>query len=125
MGEVCLTASEFRIYMKDYGNRISHDQERVVVTRHGRRMFAVVSEEDLEFLQKHRPNPKRAPVPDPVPESPSFVPRCLDHPDTMEVAEVQRIYAATNGTTERRLCDWRSIAFLSLMAAGAQPDTPP
>jgi hypothetical protein len=124
MAELCVTASEFRVHMKMYGNQVSSDQDRVVVMRHDRRLFAVVSEEDFEFLQKHKPNPQRAPVPDPVPGP--DIPDVLDYPDNMETDEILRIYNATeNVVDDERILRWRGRAFLALCARKRQRERYP
>ncbi len=123
-GEMEVTCSEFRIYMKDLGNRVSGEQARVVVSRHGRRLFAVVSEEDLEFLQRHRPRPQRAALPEPVGRT--DIPVRLDHPEHMDIEEVQRIYAATAGQNDPHTYWWRGKAFIQIrLKTGAYPDTFP
>ena len=124
--ELEVSASEFRIYMKGLGNRVSSQQDRVVVSRHGRRLFAVVSEEDFEFLQKHRPNPQRASVADPVEVADDFVPANLEHPDNMATEEIQRVYQATVGRADSQTFWWRGKAFTVLkLRTGQYPDTLP
>lgn len=130
MGELVVTASEFRVHMKELGNRVSSEQRRVLVARHGRTLFAIVSEEDFEFLQKHRPKPKRAPVPEPIDPAAARqaaeIPDVLEHPDIMATADIQRIYAATAGRKDPRVARWRGIAFSALrQRTGAYPDTLP
>lgn len=124
MAELCVTASEFRVHMKLYGNQVSSDQDRVVVMRHDRRLFAVVSEEDLEFLRKHKPTPQRAPVPDPVPAP--DIPDILEHPDSLETEEILRIYdATTNMQHDERIMRWRGTAFWALSVRKRKPDRLP
>ncbi|HZX97527.1 MAG TPA: type II toxin-antitoxin system Phd/YefM family antitoxin [Myxococcales bacterium] len=120
MAELCVTASEFRVHMKDYGNQVSSEQDRVVVARNGRRLFAVVSEEDLEFLRKHKPNPRRAPVPDPVPAL--DIPEPLPHPEAMKTDEIERVYAlTTNVKDDSRIVWWRVQAYTVLRLRGRRP----
>lgn len=124
MAELCVTASEFRVHMKAYGNQVSSEQDRIVVVRHDRRLFAVVSEEDFEFLQKHKPNPRRAPVPDPVPAP--DIPEHPEHPDNLETEEIQRIYNATAGTDPNsRMGRWRGLAYFVLTIRGKRPERDP
>lgn len=124
MAELCVTASEFRVHMKAYGNRVSSEQDRVVVMRHDRKLFAVVSEEDFEFLQKHKPNPQRAPVPDPVPAP--DIPQYPDHPDNLETEEIERIYNATVGVDPAsHMGLWRGRAYFTLKLRGRRPDLDP
>jgi len=113
MAELCVTASEFRVHMKAYGNQVSSEQDRIVVMRHDRRLFAVVSEEDFEFLRKHKPKPQRAPIPDPVPAP--DIPDVLEHPDNLRTEEILRIYdATTKMVDDERILRWRGLAFLVL-----------
>jgi hypothetical protein len=115
MTELCVSASDFRVHLKDLANAVAAHEQWVVMSRHGHRMVALVSEEDLGFLRKHKP--KREAVDQPE------VRRTLDWPDSMELEEVQRIYEATNGTTDEALITWRRRAFLSIMGRTHRPPT--
>lgn len=44
--------SEVREHLADLGNRVSLRGERVVVERRGKHLFALVSVEDLELLER-------------------------------------------------------------------------
>lgn len=121
MAEMVVSASEFRVKMKDLANAVADEQHRVLVTRHGGRMMVVVSYEDYEFLRKHKPQPTARPVPDPVADPTEGI----DHPDNMKTEDIERIYAATTGTTEPRLLRWRGIAYVYLRHAGRTPADSP
>lgn len=45
------TSGDFRSNLADYLNRIQYAGERMLITRNGRAIAAVVSKEDLELLQ--------------------------------------------------------------------------
>jgi antitoxin Phd len=46
-----VTTSEVRAHLSDMLNKIAHKGNRVVVTRGGKRFAAMVSLDDLEFLE--------------------------------------------------------------------------
>jgi prevent-host-death family protein len=113
MAVMRVSSSEFRVKMKDLANSIAEEQHRVVVTRHGGRMMVVVSQEDFEFLEKHKPQKTPRPVPDPVPD----VTEGMNDPDEMEDAEIERVLAATEGyDDDDRIERWRRRARLTLGA---------
>jgi prevent-host-death family protein len=121
MAEMVMSASEFRVRMKVVANSIAAEQHRVVVTRHGHPMVVVVSQEDYEFLLKHKPRPTPRPVPDPVED----VTEGIDHPDRMETADIERIYAATREHTDDYIVRWRGLAYIVLRARGRTPANRP
>ncbi|OHB66810.1 MAG: prevent-host-death family protein [Planctomycetes bacterium RBG_13_62_9] len=45
-----IAASDFRQQLADLGNRVSYGRERIMVTRSGKPLFAVVPYEDAELL---------------------------------------------------------------------------
>lgn len=55
MTEICVTATDFRVHLKHLANSVARGEQRVLMARHGHRMVALVSEEDLAFLRKHKP----------------------------------------------------------------------
>jgi len=122
MAEMVVSASEFRVRLKDLANSIAEDQHRVIVTRHGHKLVALVSQEDLEFLRKHKPAPTPRPMPDPVVD----VTEGMDHPDRMETKDIERIYQATEGSTDERIVNWRGKAYLTLwLRTRKHPASPP
>ncbi|HYV65656.1 MAG TPA: type II toxin-antitoxin system Phd/YefM family antitoxin [Myxococcales bacterium] len=122
MNEVCVSASEFRVHLKDLANKVAAGGQRVLVSRHGYQMVAMVSQEDLEFLRKHRPGTDAAPVKVKPPEIPEF----LEHPESMPFPEVERLYRITKGLKEDRIVRWREKAWLHIrLRTGEYPDDPP
>jgi prevent-host-death family protein len=110
VAEIVVSASEFRVKMKDLVNAVAEEQHRVIVTRHGGRMMVVVSQEDFEFLQKHKPQPTPRPVPDPVPD----VTEGIDDPEQMKLPDIERIYAATEGSEDEFVLSWRNRARIEM-----------
>ena len=49
-----ISAAEARRNLTDIVNRVAYGKERVVLTRHGKRLCAIVPIEDLSFLDKLR-----------------------------------------------------------------------
>ena len=120
MDEVCVSASDLRVHLKDLANSVAAGGQRVLMSRHGYPMVALVSQEDLVFLRKHRPIENAAGRK--RPEIPEF----LEHPETMPLEEVQRLYSLTTGMTESRVKVWRGKAWLHIkLKTGKYPDEPP
>jgi len=46
-----VTVTEFRSHLRDYGNSVAYNRERIKVDNHNEPMFAVVPIEDLELLE--------------------------------------------------------------------------
>jgi prevent-host-death family protein len=121
MAATVLSASEFRVRFKELANSVAEEQHRVVVTRHGHRLVVLVSQEDFEFLQKHKPQPTPRLVPDPVPDP--F--EGIDHPERMKTADIERMYPLTRDTTDPWLAHWHEKAWLTLkLRTGKDPDGP-
>jgi len=60
------------------------------------------------------------------PLQPSVETARLEHPDSMEVEEVARIYRATLGAIDPSTLLWRGTAYVVLKArTGRYPDEPP
>ena len=134
MGELCVSATDFRVHLKELANWVASDKHRIVMARHGLRLVALVSQEDLEFLRKHRPeaamstlgqaSPSEATGTEPL-QPPAETAR-LEHPDSMEVEDVARIYRATLGAIHPHTLRWRGTAYVVLKArTGRYPDEPP
>ena len=49
-----MTTAEARKNLADVLNRVAYTRERVVVTRHGREIAAIVSMEDLSLIERLR-----------------------------------------------------------------------
>jgi len=83
-------------------------------------MVALVSQEDLAFLRNHRPGLNGAE------RKASEIPEILEHPETMPLEEVERLYRSTQGTTGRRVDVWRGKAWLHIkLRTGKFPDESP
>jgi prevent-host-death family protein len=120
MDELCVSASDLRVHFKDLANTVAAGGQRVLVSRHGYPMVALVSQEDLAFLRKHRPAMKAAP------RKSSGIPEVLEHPESMPLQEVERLYAITKGLREDRVVRWREKAWLLIkLRTGKFPDDSP
>ena len=126
MAETSMSASDFRVHLKDIANSVREGGLAVTVERHGSPMFAVVSVEDLEFLRRHKYGAQKAEVAasGPAPAQPEMI--TLIHPDAMPIELVEEAYGLTNGTTDFELLGWRGRAWLSIrLRRGKHPDLPP
>jgi hypothetical protein len=120
MDELCVSASDLRVHLKDFANTVAAGRQRVLVFRHGYPMVALVSQEDLAFLRKNRPGI------DTAARKASGIPDFLEHPERMPFEEVERLYRITKGTTESRVVHWRGKAWLYIkLRTGKFPDEPP
>jgi prevent-host-death family protein len=99
MAELRVSASDLRVHFKDLANQVARGNDAVVVSRHGFEMVVMVSLRDYQRIQKLRP-----------PEEEEY----LEHPDTMSIEEVERLYAATANSTEPATVTWRAKAALSI-----------
>ena len=126
MTETNVSASHFRVHLKEIANSVKAGKQAVTVERHGCQMFAVVSLEDLEFLRKHKYGEARPAVPEETspPEPPEMI--SLIHPDLMPIALVEEAYELSSGTTDEDLIAWRGKACLTIRATrGKRPEHPP
>lgn len=120
MDELCVSASDLRVHLKDLANSVAAGGQRVLVSRHGYPMVALVSQEDLAFLRKHRPGMKAAE------RKAAGIPEFLEHPERMPFEEVQRLYRITKGVAESRVAIWRGKAWLHIkLQTGEFPDEAP
>jgi prevent-host-death family protein len=117
MTETRMSASDFRVHLKDVANSVSEGGLAVTVERHGSPMFAVVSLEDLEFLRRTKYGGPQKPRPETI---------TLIHPDAMPIDLVEEAYGLTNGTTDFELIGWRQRAYLSMsLRRRTRPEVPP
>ena len=125
MTETNVSASHFRVHLKEIANSVKAGKLAVTVERHGCQMFAVVSLEDLEFLCKHKYGELKKPVPEEVtPPEPSET-ITLIHPDLMPVELVEEAYELSRGTTDEDLFAWRSKAWRTIFdRRGKRPEPP-
>jgi prevent-host-death family protein len=120
MDELCVSASDLRVHFKDLANTVAAGSQRVLVSRHGYPMIALVSQEDLALLRKHRPGMNASE------RKASGIPEVLEHPESMPFEEVERLYRVTKGNTESRVARWREKAWLHIkLRTGKFPDEPP
>jgi len=120
MDDVCVSASDLRVHFKDLANAVAAGRQRVLVSRHGYPMVALVTQDDLAFLRKHRPAAEAAR------QKPSGIPEFLEHPESMPFEEVERLYRITKGMRESRIAVWRGKAWLHIkLRTGECPDEPP
>jgi prevent-host-death family protein len=116
MTETTVSASHFRVHLKEIANSVKAGEEAVTVERHGCPMFAVVSMEDIEFLRRHKYGAAAAASPreERAPASAQAKPIKLIHPDYMPLELVEETYELTNGSTDRDVMDWRGKAWLKI-----------
>ena len=127
MTETNVSASHFRVHLKEIANSVKAGKQAVTVERHGCQMFAVVSLEDLEFLRKHKYGAAKKPPPEEVspPDLPEMI--TLIHPDSMPIELVEEAYdELSNGTTDEELIGWRIKAYYSIYGRrGKHPEHRP
>jgi prevent-host-death family protein len=99
MAELRVSASDLRVHFKDLANQVARGIDTVIVSRHGFEMVVLVSLRDYQRIQKL---------------SPSEDEEYLEHPDTMSIEEVERVYAATANSTDPATVTWRAKAALSI-----------
>jgi len=124
MTETNVSASHFRVHLKEIANAVHAGKQAVVVERHGCQMFAAVSLEDLEFLRKHKYGEAKRPAREEV--SPPEEMITLIHPDLMPIELVEEAYELTNGTTDLDIIGWRHKAWFTIRdARGKYPEQRP
>jgi PHD/YefM family antitoxin component YafN of YafNO toxin-antitoxin module len=119
MQETHVTATDFRTHLTDWANAVAARGERIVMSRHRFPMVALVSEDDLKFLRKHKPlagEEQQGPAVEDLP-----------HPSNIEsVEELERIYEQLKGRNDVASLRWRGMAFVVLRArTGKYPQTLP
>ena len=121
MTETNVSASHFRVHLKEIANSVKAGREAVTVERHGCQMFAVVSLEDLEFLRKHKCGAAKKPPPEEVspPEPPEMI--TLIHPSLMPIELVEEAYELSQGTTDEQILEWRSKAWRTIFDRRGKP----
>ncbi len=110
MIETTVSASHFRVHFKEIANSVARGEQACRVERHGLGVGVLVSEEDAEFLRKHkwgteRAQPKREPPADTI---------ALITPDLMPIDVVEEAYDLTSGTTDFEIQAWRYQAWFSI-----------
>jgi prevent-host-death family protein len=102
MTEIVVTATDFRVHLKDLANQVARGGDPVVMSRHGFDMVVMISWDDYQRWSRLDPRKRRKPP--------------LEHPDQMDAAEVERIYEETKDATDSATSEWRRKALLSLWA---------
>jgi prevent-host-death family protein len=102
MTEIVVTATDFRVHLKDLANQVARGGDPVVMSRHGFDMVVMISWDDYQRWSRLDPRKRRKPP--------------LEHPDQMDAAEVERIYEETKDATDPATSEWRRKALLSLWA---------
>lgn len=107
MAEIRVSATDFRVHLKDLANHVATSGDSVVMERHGQRMGVLVSWEDYQLLLRHKPgkNPKAAP------------------PERVQNAAPEQIGRTFSSATQapasddaRRVVDWRGSKGIVLWA---------
>ena len=101
MAEIRVSATDFRVHLKDLANHVAESSDCVVMERHGQRMAVLVSWEDYQFLLQNKPGKKRRADP-------------LEHPREMPLEKVQQIYAETAESKDPAVIDWRGKALMTI-----------
>jgi hypothetical protein len=123
MTETCVSASHFRVHLKDIANSVKRGEQKLRVERHGCQMFAVVSIEDLEFLLKHKYSAEPATEENGAPE-PEMI--NLVDPELMPLELVEEAYGLSAGSSDPDIIDWRTKAYFSIkLRTGKSPEPPP
>jgi hypothetical protein len=120
MGQMRVTATDFRVHLKDFANQVAEGGDVLIVQRHGFAMGVFIGCAEYEEFCRWRES--RAPVR----ERPVIPVQTLrTHPDNMPIEEVQRLYEATKGMTDESAMLFRGRAFISLkVRTGQYPDPP-
>ena len=114
MSEMHVSASDFRVHLKDYLNQIAEGGLSVVVVRHGFNMGVMVGLQEYRAFEKWKRKQKGEFV---VPDG---------HPDDLPIEEVERIYKETAKATDEPTLWWRGQACMSIrLRTGRYPDGGP
>src|SRR5947209_1157129 len=119
MTETTVSASHFRVHFKEIANSVARGEQACTVERHGLPVGVLVSEEDAEFLRKHKwgtPPSQHKPEADTIQ---------LTDPAQMPIELVEEAYDLTSGSTDFEIQAWRYKAYFSLKSrTGKQPAAP-
>ena len=114
MVETNVSASHFRVHLKEIANSVARGEEACTVERHGLAIGVLVSVEDAEYLRRHKWSAAQAaakPEAGPRPEADTIR---LIHPAEMPLELVQEAYDLTTGSTDFDIQAWRYKAFFSI-----------
>lgn len=119
MTETTVSASHFRVHFKEIANAVARGEQACTVERHGLAVGVLVSEEDAEFLRKHKwraAASRNEPEPDRI---------RLIEPSHMPIELVEEAYELTSGSTDFEIQAWRYKAFFSIKErTGKHPAAP-
>jgi prevent-host-death family protein len=119
MDELRVSATDFRVHLKDLGNQVARGGGVVIVSRHGLELGVFINLREYEEFRRFQEKQGGKNVAPAV-----VVP--MEHPDHMPVEEVERIYNATAAATDSLTLRWRGWAMWSLKArTGRHPGGPP
>ncbi len=115
MDEETVSASHFRVHLKEIANAVASGELACTVERHGLPMGVLVSVEDAEFLRRHKWGANTgAEVQQPSQEKCRADTIRLIHPDAMPIEEVEEAYGLTQGSTDFEIQAWRFKAYYSI-----------
>src|SRR5438105_1042562 len=119
MTETTVSASHFRVHFNEIANSVARGEQACTVERHGLPVGVLVSEEDAEFLRKHKWG---TPAIQHKPEADTIE---LTDPDQMPIVLLEAAYDLTSGSTDFEIKAWRYQAYFSLKSRpGKHPATP-
>ena len=104
MAEMHVSATDFRVHLKDWANQVARGGDAVIFNRHGFSMAALISWDEYQDLARTKKREK------------GKVPK--EDPDLLDAGQVKRIYEETGHQFDDETIAWRSRAFLSLWRRG-------
>jgi len=112
MAETYVSATDFRVHLKDWANQVASGGEPVVMARHGFDMGVFISCDDYRKLARIKANEKGKEI------------RVL--PEFLDEAQVVRIYEQTQGARDDETIRWRARAliWLGTRKRGPPPQPP-
>ena len=100
MRQMQVSATDFRVHLKDYLNQVAEGGTPVIVVRHGFKMGALVDMQRFyAFLEWERGQSGEVTAPD-------------VEPDSLSVEELEKAYVETARSTDDWTMRWRSRAFI-------------
>src|SRR5260370_40405286 len=106
MTETCVSATDFRVHLKDLANQVAEGNRSVVMARHGYKMVVMVSWDEYRAFLEHKRHAKEPEKDVPAAAAASVVPERLEHPEAMDPEGGKRVYEATTGGQGERGGRW-------------------
>jgi prevent-host-death family protein len=104
MNEMHVSATDFRVHLKEWLNQAAEGGAPVVVVRHGFNMGVMIGlQEYRDFQEWKRRKSGEVLAPD-------------EYPDNMPLEEIERIYRETAPSTDERTMRWRGRAYVTFKA---------